>query len=347
MVLFSPALWVKTQLTLYRNGKDGKLPLLTGERIGMLEELGLSWGVRRKGVPWEDRFQVLLDYKVSYIVCCEKLVSVSHAPIKPSLFISFKKRFGHVNVPWQWKENVALAQWVNSQRKKYKDLTDGKKSNLSKEQINKLNSIGFQWSTGGKGRYSYDSQEQQPSSKKARTATSTPTSYSSLSLLYQPEGVARANMQQNMTTQASSATQNNAQPNYVGRMLFGINQQNLMGGTSTGLMQSHQEILPFQQPQSDVIGAQQALTLQQIQQMGYYTYQNQQPDQPRSNPAVAATNQAPTLQQNVMPANQVNLYDLPSINNFNLYQQLLNQLNSNQQPDQNTQSDQNGNGRDA
>ena len=71
-----------------------------------------------------------------------------------------------MNVPWQWHENPALAQWVNTQRKKYKDLTDGKKNNLSEEQIDKLNSIGFKWSTGGKGRYQ-NSWEQL--SKRART----------------------------------------------------------------------------------------------------------------------------------------------------------------------------------
>jgi len=64
-------LWVKTQLTLYRNGKEGKLPALSAERIQMIEELGITWGERRKGIPWEERFQALLDYKVrSRLVLC-------------------------------------------------------------------------------------------------------------------------------------------------------------------------------------------------------------------------------------------------------------------------------------
>ena len=111
-------LWVKTQLTLYRNGNEGKLPSLSTDRIKLMEDLGISWGVRRKGIQWEERFEALLDYK---------------------------KRFGHVHVPWQWKENIGLAQWVNTQRKKYKDLTSGKKNNLSEVQINMLNEIGFKW----------------------------------------------------------------------------------------------------------------------------------------------------------------------------------------------------------
>jgi len=121
--------WLKTQVTQYRNAQEGKLPALSAERIRLLEEIGISWGDKRVTTPWDDRFQTLLDYK---------------------------GRFGNVNVPWQWKEHVALAQWVNSQRKKYKDLLEGKRNNLSEEQINRLTSIGFKWNTGGKGRYSED-----------------------------------------------------------------------------------------------------------------------------------------------------------------------------------------------
>ena len=118
--------WLKTQVTQYRNAHEGKLPALSAERIRLLEEVGINWGEKRVTTPWEDRFHTLLDYK---------------------------KRFGNMNVPWQWKENVALAQWVNSQRKKYKDLMGGKRNNLTEGQIDRLNDIGFKWNTGGKGRY--------------------------------------------------------------------------------------------------------------------------------------------------------------------------------------------------
>lgn len=107
--------WMKTQITQYRNAKEGKLPALSEDRIKLLDEIGMHWGEKRKTTPWDDRYEALIQYR---------------------------KRFGHVNVPWQWKENVALAQWVNSQRKKYKDLLDGKRNNLTDEQINRLNLIG-------------------------------------------------------------------------------------------------------------------------------------------------------------------------------------------------------------
>ena len=135
------ALWMKTQLTLYRNGLDGKLPKLRPDRVQMLEELGVSWGVRKRGLGWEDRYSSLLEYK---------------------------ERFGHANVPWQWSENVALAQWVNSQRKKYKIIEDGKESKLTPQQIKKLNDLGFKWSTYGKGRYTANDAEEKSASKVAR-----------------------------------------------------------------------------------------------------------------------------------------------------------------------------------
>ena len=134
------------------------MPALSQERIKLLDEIGMNWGEKRKTTPWDARYEALIEYR---------------------------KRFGHVNVPWQWKEDVALAQWVNSQRKKYKDLMDGKRNNLSDEQINRLNLIGafvfhkslvlclflffyfltnitlfgsgFKWNSGGKGRYTVDS----------------------------------------------------------------------------------------------------------------------------------------------------------------------------------------------
>lgn len=109
------ASWMKTQITQYRNSKEGKMPALSQERIKLLEEIGMNWGEKRKTTPWDARYEALIEYR---------------------------KRFGHVNVPWQWKEDVALAQWVNSQRKKYKDLMDGKRNNLSDEQINRLNLLG-------------------------------------------------------------------------------------------------------------------------------------------------------------------------------------------------------------
>ena len=123
------AFWAKAQVTQYRNGKEGKKPCLTEERIKLLEDLGFDWGVPRVITPWETRFQELLV---------------------------FRAEFGNVNVPWCWKRNKALASWVNRQRNLFRDLNDGKKSSITAEQIEKLKSVGFQWSTSGTGRYKND-----------------------------------------------------------------------------------------------------------------------------------------------------------------------------------------------
>lgn len=120
------ASWVRTQVTQYRNAKAGKTKGLTEERTRLLEDIGFDWGLRATPTPWEFRFTELCRYKESH---------------------------GHPNVPWKWDGNRPLAYWVVKQRNMYKLLSDGKEAPLSEDQIHKLNSIGFQWSAGGKRAY--------------------------------------------------------------------------------------------------------------------------------------------------------------------------------------------------
>jgi len=96
----------------------------------MLEELGVTWDKISISIPWENHYQSLFRYK---------------------------EQFGHTDVPREWEENTELAQWVNIQREKFRDLKDGKENDLSDEQISWLNKIGFQWTVVGKGCYSADS----------------------------------------------------------------------------------------------------------------------------------------------------------------------------------------------
>ena len=118
-------LWRKTQRAQYRNCLEGKTPALLQERIRPLEEAGFDFGTAVVHASWEERFEELNCYKEEH---------------------------GHANVPWRWKENMPLAGWVNAQRNKFRDLCNGKHSNITAEQIQKLNAIGFRWSTKGKGR---------------------------------------------------------------------------------------------------------------------------------------------------------------------------------------------------
>ena len=60
--------------------------------------------------------------------------------------VKYVKEFDHARVPVAFAENPSLGRWVNTQRKYYKNYTDGKLSRrLSKEQIRLLNRIGFEW----------------------------------------------------------------------------------------------------------------------------------------------------------------------------------------------------------
>lgn len=58
--------------------------------------------------------------------------------------LAFKDEFGHTKVPKTYK-NRQLGSWVNYQRSQYKYFIDGKKSQLTQERIQLLNSIGFVW----------------------------------------------------------------------------------------------------------------------------------------------------------------------------------------------------------
>mmetsp|Transcript_29537 Transcript_29537/g.62752 ORF Transcript_29537/g.62752 Transcript_29537/m.62752 type:complete len:401 (+) Transcript_29537:229-1431(+) len=129
------ASWTRSQVGAYRNAQAGKKPALSEERARLLEEIGFDWGAPKTPKSWECRFQELRRYLEHY---------------------------GHPNVPWRWDGNRPLAYWVNNQRNKYKLVLDGKKSSITSEQIQKLNSIGFQWSAGGKRAY------QRPEEKQGR-----------------------------------------------------------------------------------------------------------------------------------------------------------------------------------
>ncbi len=53
--------------------------------------------------------------------------------------VAFKERFGHCNVQAGWKEDPSLASWVDRQRLRQK------KSDLTDEQIRRLEDLGFVW----------------------------------------------------------------------------------------------------------------------------------------------------------------------------------------------------------
>ena len=107
--------WVTTQRQNYRLLKEGKKPSITQERIDLLNSIGFEWSVL-KVLPWTDRFEALRNYKEAH---------------------------GDCRVP---HKHHVLGAWVNSQRANYRLLMKGKKSRITQERIDLLNSIGFEWS---------------------------------------------------------------------------------------------------------------------------------------------------------------------------------------------------------
>lgn len=113
--------WVMTQRRQYHLMKSGKRSRINQSRIDQLNSLNFKWTIKKENkVQWNERFNQLVE---------------------------FKKANGHCLVPQRFPSNPPLGTWVNTQRRHYKLLQDGKKSCLTQERLKKLNEIGFVWST--------------------------------------------------------------------------------------------------------------------------------------------------------------------------------------------------------
>jgi len=71
---------------------------------------------RSKIKSWEERFEEVLE---------------------------FKNNFGHMRVPQNYKENTALSHWVETQRKEYKKMKDGRRSSMTPEKALRLYQADF------------------------------------------------------------------------------------------------------------------------------------------------------------------------------------------------------------
>jgi hypothetical protein len=112
----SLAHWVKRQRCQYKARSEGKHSTLTYERQVALEELGFVWDSHR--ATWGERLNEITAF-------CEK--------------------HGHCNVPSKYPQNPQLSIWVKCQRRQFKLYLEKKKSNMTRERISKLSSIGFVW----------------------------------------------------------------------------------------------------------------------------------------------------------------------------------------------------------
>jgi hypothetical protein len=105
---------VKRQRYQYRIKIEGKRSSMTRERLEALQELGFTWDSH--SVAWLERWRELAE---------------------------FKQWYGHTNVPKKYPENSQLAIWVKCQRRRYKLYAAGKKSSITPDRIELLNSLGF------------------------------------------------------------------------------------------------------------------------------------------------------------------------------------------------------------
>lgn len=98
---------------------------MSDERISKLEEAEFCWSLRdtAKMAPrksWDMHFAALKE---------------------------FKEQNGHCDVRVRSKQNPtgSLGRWVEKQRGQYHSRNEGRESKLTKQQIDKLDSIGFKW----------------------------------------------------------------------------------------------------------------------------------------------------------------------------------------------------------
>lgn len=83
----------------------------------MLEKIGIKWSPRKD--IWDVRLEEL------------KL---------------FKFQHGHCNVPKRYEPNKNLRIWVRNQQIHYRQMLEGSKSGrMTKERVEKLENIGFEW----------------------------------------------------------------------------------------------------------------------------------------------------------------------------------------------------------
>ena len=64
--------------------------------------------------------------------------------------IAYKQVHGNTNIPKVYNQNKPLGRWVARIRGEYKQFKLGKKSTLTKEMVDQLNDIGFEWESTSK-----------------------------------------------------------------------------------------------------------------------------------------------------------------------------------------------------
>ena len=133
--------WIKKQRTLLKQAEIGEETTLTEEQIRLLEEMKIGEVLHVKTrAPWEDRLKELID---------------------------FQSKFGHTRVTPS--HDVSLSRWVKRQRLQYHQWREGKRSPMTVERMERLESLGFEWSVPI-GRPKVDRPKKEPKVRKKTDA---------------------------------------------------------------------------------------------------------------------------------------------------------------------------------
>jgi hypothetical protein len=154
------AKWVKKQRGQYSLHLKGKPSQITLPRIQALETLGFEWRPRincRKGprVDETDLDGLPSELAAKPSLYSDKPAAMSLSPDNSASRPSWEDRFSELadyrkvhencNVPYNYSENIKLANWVTYQRYQYKLRREGKISQITLPRIQALESLGFEW----------------------------------------------------------------------------------------------------------------------------------------------------------------------------------------------------------
>lgn len=134
--------WAAEMSTLHREWKSGKQQLSEDmiSKLNELADLGFPFGILpyyESNRGWETHYTLLRQYK--------------------------DRHGGSTRVPLKYKADLRLGKWVATQRAQYKLREAGRGSKLTKDRIDLLNRINFEWDVTPAAPAQASSQSQQAS----------------------------------------------------------------------------------------------------------------------------------------------------------------------------------------